>query len=129
MVSPNTTARSRPPLPLACSGRKVRTEAATDMDGTEGSQQRIASVCGKVPYRLPSGFRPVKQFPFPCLPGTTDQPKRRYNHKDFERSLADLEVCPRKRKKEGWYLTLASTRTGGTGSTSTAGKLLRSECQ
>ena len=35
-------------------------EAATVMDGTKGLQQGIASVCGKVPYRLSSGFRPVK---------------------------------------------------------------------
>lgn len=123
MVSPNITARSRPPLPLACSRQEIWTEAATDMDGTKGLQQPTASVCGKVPYRLSSGFRPVKQLPFSCLPDTTDQPTRRYNHKDFEHSLANFEVCPRKRKREGWYLTLASTRAGGGGSTSTAGNL------
>jgi len=79
------------------------------MYGTKGHRQAIASLCGKVPYRLSGAFRPVKRLPFPCLPGTTDQPTRTYNHKDFERSLADIEVRPRKRKKEGWYITLAST--------------------
>src|SRR5262245_21477589 len=98
------------------------------MDGTKGSRKRTAPVCGKVPYRLSSGFRPLKRLPFPCLPGTPDQPTRTYNHKDFERSLADIEVCPRKRKKEGWYITLALTGAPS-GSASIAGKLLRSECQ
>jgi len=99
------------------------------MDVTAGSQQRIAFPCGKVPYRLSSGFRPVKQFRLPCLPDTVDQPKRRYNHKGFERSLACIEACPRKRKKEGWHLKLESAWTGGAGPMSAAGKLLREECQ
>ena len=79
------------------------------MDGTKGPLKRTATVCGKVPYRLSDAFRPLKRLPFPCLPGTLEQPTRIYNHKDFERSLAGIEVCPRKRKKEGWYITLAST--------------------
>ncbi len=99
MVSPNTTARSRPPLLLACSGQKFWTKAATHMDGLTGSQQLIVSVCGKVPYRLSGGFRPVKQLPFPCLPDTADQPTRRYNHKDFERSLADSKSARGNEKK------------------------------
>jgi hypothetical protein len=129
MVSPNTTARSRPALPLASSREESWTEAAPDMEVIAGSQQRIVSLCGKVPYRLSSGFRPVKRFPFSCLPDTIDQPTRRYNHKGFERSLAGIEACQRKRKKEGCYLKLESAWTGGAGLTSTAGKLLRSKCQ
>jgi hypothetical protein len=120
---------ARPPLPVVCSSQKVWTKAAaTDMDALAGSQQRIAS-CGKVPYRLAGGFRPVKQFPFPCLPDTIDRPTRRYNHKGFERSLADLVACPRKRKKEGCHLNLVSTRSGHAGPVRTVGKLLRSGCQ
>ncbi len=129
MVSPNTTARSRPPLLLASWREECWTEAATDMDVIAGSQQRIASLCGKVPYRLSSGFRPVKQFPFSCLPDTIDQPTRRYNHKGFGRSLAGIEACQRKRKKEGCYLKLESAWTGGARPTLTAGKLPRSKCQ
>ena len=98
------------------------------MDALAGSQQLIAS-CGKVPYRLAAGFRPVKLHPFPCLPDTVDQPTRRYNYNGFELSLADLVACPRKRKKEGCHLNLVSTRTGHTGSVRTVGKHLRSGCQ
>ena len=129
MVSPNSIARSRRPLSLACLRQVSWTVAAADMDGTKGREQRILSLCGKVPYRIPSGFRPVKQLPFPCLPDTIDHPTRRYNHKGFGLSPAGFEAHPRKRKKEGWYLTLASTGAGGAGLTPTPEELLRSECQ
>ena len=78
------------------------------MDELAGSQQRIAS-CGKVPYRLAGGFRPVKQFPFPCLPDTIDQPTRRYNHKGFERSLADL-VAHRGNEKKRVVISISCLR-------------------
>jgi hypothetical protein len=129
MVSPNSIARSRRPLSLACLRQVSWTVAAAEMHGTKGREQRILPLCGKVPYRIPSGFRSVKHLPFPCLPGTIDHPTRRYNHKGFGRSLAGFEAHPRKRKKEGWCLTLASTGAGGAGFMPTPEKLLRSECQ
>jgi len=88
------------------------------MDG-EGSQQRYELVCGKVPYRLSGAFRPVRRFPFPCLPGTVEPLKRRYNHNGFELPRAGIEALQRKRKKEGLNLKLGSTRVGGTDFTST----------
>jgi hypothetical protein len=81
------------------------------MHGAQGLQQRHLAVCGKVPYRLSGGFRPVRHLhPLMLGPGADYPPVGPYKQKSLERADALIEAGLRKRKREGLSLIFASAR-------------------
>jgi len=87
------------------------------MHGAAGLQQRyVFLVCGKVPYRLSGGFRPVKHIPALGTGAGLGHPSAcPYKYKGFELSRPAIEAHLRKRKREGLTSIFGSVRSGCTG--------------
>ncbi len=123
MLLPNSAIRRPPAIGARFPGDAGgRLRQAADMCGAADLRQRDAlSVCGKVPYRLSDGFRPVRRFrDLGAGPGLGQEPvcpsKHPYNYKGFELLRPANDAHQRKRKREGLSFIFGSARSGCTGS-------------
>jgi hypothetical protein len=123
MLLPNSAIRRPPAIGARFpGGAGSGLRRAADMCGAAGLRQHhVFSVCGKVPYRLSDGFRPVRRFrDLGAGPGLGQEPecpyKSPYKDKGFELSRPANDAHQRKRKREGLSFIFGSARSGCTGS-------------
>jgi hypothetical protein len=126
MLLPNLALRRPPAVGAGVRVHGIKLRRSGGMCGAEVSQQRRVTVCGKVPYRLTGGFRPVRRSLSLEIGSTAnDRPAGPYKYKGFELSSPSTEAGPRKRKKEGLRFIFGSVRLGCTGSPLTGNECFR----
>jgi hypothetical protein len=117
MLLPNLARRRPPAVGTGVRVHGIKLRRSGGMYGAVGSQQCCGPVCGKVPYRLTRGFRPVRRFqPLEVDSNGGDRLKGPYKHKSFEFLRPSIEAGLRKRKKEGFDLIFGFVQSGCTGS-------------